>query len=193
MIGDASKVLKFAAIVRGFTWWTLVLLTDVLSFYLLKQIAGSFLNFKTRTKKWTFGPLKLRRASFTKSGRANLAHSSSILARSPLNLPPYSIWIISVSWQSGSSPPLPPVGNNLMTEEPLSVTGSHFRWGCKHFYAHFSLFYGRKRLFVCACFDSFCNQLKMTRSWEASQRLKKNQADRRIGPCICTGVNLLKV
>ena len=69
MIGDASKVLKFAAIVRGFTWWTLLLLTDILSFYLLKQIEGSSSNFKIRAKKWTFGPLKLRRASFTKSAK----------------------------------------------------------------------------------------------------------------------------
>ena len=173
MISDASKVLKFASIVRGFTWWTLLVLTNVLSFYLLKQIEGSSSNFKIRAKKWTFGPLKLRRASFTKSGRANLAHSSSILARSPLNLPRYSLWIISVSiWQL---PPLPPVGNNLMTEELLSVTGSHLRRGYKHLHAHFSLFYGWKRLFVCVCFDSFCNQLKMTISWEASQKLKKTK------------------
>ena len=76
MIGDVSKVLKFAAIVREFTWWTLLLLTDVLSFYLLEQIEGSSSNFKIRAKKRTFGPQKLRGASFTKSGRANLAHSS---------------------------------------------------------------------------------------------------------------------
>ena len=130
---------------------------------------------KSKVHPQTLKSLKLRRASFTKSCRANLAHSSSILARSPLNFPPYSLWIISVSWQSGSSPPLPPVGNNLMTEELLSVTGSHLRRGCKHLHAHFSLFYGRKRLFVCACFDSFCNQLKMTISWEASQKFNKTK------------------
>ena len=175
MISDSSRVLKFASIVRGFTWWTLLVLTNVLSFYSLKQIEGSSSNFKIRAKKWTFGPLKLRRASFTKYGRANLAHSSSILARSPLNLPRYSLWIISVSiWQL---PPLPPVGNNLMTEELLSVTGSHLRRGCKHLHAHFSLFYGRKRLFVCACFDSFCNQLKMTISWEENVKKPSGQTN----------------
>ena len=94
MISDASKVLKFVTVLRGFTWWTLLVLTNVVSFYSLKQIEGSSSNFKIRAKKWTFGPLQLRRASFTKS---NLAHSSSILARSPLNLPPYSLCIISVS------------------------------------------------------------------------------------------------
>ena len=57
MIGDVSKVLKFAAIVREFTWWILLLLTDVLSFYLLEQIEGSSSNFKIRAKN---GPLAHR-------------------------------------------------------------------------------------------------------------------------------------
>ena len=34
---------------------------------------------------------------------------------------------------------------------------------------------GWKRLFVYACFDSFKNQLKMKKSWESSQKLKKKK------------------
>ena len=43
---------------------------------------------------------------------------------------------------------------------------------CKVF---FSFSNGWKRLFVYACFDSFKNQLKMTKSWESSQKLKKKK------------------
>ena len=153
MIGDASKVLKFAAIVRGFTWWTLLLLTDILSFYLLKQIEGSSSNFKiTETQKSEFHKVLQGKSGpfFFNFSKVAFKFAALLVMNNKC---------VMTIWQL---PPLPPVGNNLMTEELLSVTGSHLRRGCKHLHAHFSFFYGRKRLFVCACFDSFCNQLKMT-------------------------------
>ena len=60
-------------------------------------------------------------------------------------------------------------------EEPQGVIDSHLGKGFKRLHAKFFFFFsnGWKRLFVYACFDSFKNQLKMKKSWESSQKLKK--------------------